>query len=52
MEQGRFCNAESRQQLELITRAPEGVAVCREPSGKDSARVRDTKVGPKLIKFG
>ena len=43
MGQGRFCHAESRQQLELLTRAPEGVGVRSEPSSKDSARVRDTR---------
>lgn len=45
-------DAESRQQLELLTRALEGVGVHREPSGEDRARVRDTKVGPKLTKLG
>ena len=46
--------AESRQQLELLTRALEGVGTLREPSGEDGARVarRDAEVGLKLTKLG
>ena len=46
--------AESRQQLEILTRALEGVSVRREPSGKDGAGIarRDAKVGLKLTKLG
>ena len=51
-EERRRRETESRQQLELLTRALEGVGACREPSGEDSARVRDTEVGPKLTKLG
>ena len=51
-EERRWRDAESRQQLELLTRALEGSAVRREPSGEDNARVRDTEVGPKLTKLG
>ena len=51
MEERRGRDAESRQQLELLTRALEGTEVRREPSGKDNARVRDTEVRP-LTKMG
>ena len=51
-EERRRRVAESRQQLKLLTRALEGAAVCREPSGEDNARVRDTEVRPKLTKLG
>ena len=55
MEERRRRDAESRQQLELLTGAGalEGAAVRREPSsGEENARVRDTEVGPKLTKLG
>ena len=51
-EERRRCDAESRQQLELLTRALKGAGVRREPSGEDNVRVRDTEVGPKLTKLG
>ena len=51
-EERRRCETESRQQLELLTRALEGVGVHREPSGEDSVRVRDAEVGLKLTKLG
>ena len=40
LEERRQRETESRQQLELLTSALEGVVVCREPSGENSARVR------------
>ena len=51
-EERRRRDAESRQQLELLTRALEGAGVRREPSGEDNVRVRDIEVGPKLTKLG
>ena len=51
-EERRRRKTESRQQLGLLTRALEGVGVRKEPSGEDSARVRDEEVGLKLTKSG
>ena len=51
-EERRRRETELRQQLELLTRALEGVGINREPSGEDSARVRDTEVGSNLTKLG
>ena len=46
--------AESRQQLEFLTKALEGASVRRDPPGEDGARMthRDAKVGLKLTKLG
>ena len=52
VEERRRRETEWRQQLELLTGALEGVGVHREPSGEDSARVKDTEVEPKLTKLG
>ena len=51
-EERRQRNAESRQQLELLTRALEGAGVRREPSGEDNARVRElvlTEILPEQV---
>ena len=52
MEERRRHDAESRQQLELLTRALECVGICRKPSGEDNMRLRDTEIGLKLTKLG
>ena len=51
-QERRQRDAESRQQLELFTKALECVGVRREPSDEDNTRVRDTEAGPKLTKLG